>query len=61
MGIAASIALSRIFAHWTNGNVRDPWVLLAVVGVLLGAAVVASVAPALAATSIDPVHALRAE
>jgi putative ABC transport system permease protein len=61
IGIGANIALGQIFAHWTNGNVRDPWTLLAVIGILFSGAIAASVAPALAATSVDPANALRAE
>lgn len=61
IGIGANIALGQIFAHWTNGNVRDPWTLLAVIGILFSGAIAASVIPALAATSVDPANALRAE
>jgi predicted permease len=61
IGVSANIACGQIFAHWTNGNVRDPWMLLAVIGIIFWGAVSASVAPALAATSVDPAHALRAE
>jgi putative ABC transport system permease protein len=61
IGVSANIAFGQIFAHWTNGNVRDPWMLLAVIGIIFWGAVSASVAPALAATSVDPANALRAE
>jgi len=59
-GVAADLAWSRIFDQWTNANVRDPLTLASVAGVLLLAVLAASAAPALAATSIDPIHALRA-
>jgi predicted permease len=61
IGIVASLALSQIFSHWTNGNARDPRMLLANVVLLFFAASLASVGPALAATSIAPADALRAE
>ncbi len=61
IGVGANIALGQIFAHWTNSNVRDPWMQLAIIGILFSGAVAASVAPVLAATSVDPANALRAE
>ncbi|MGB6689139.1 MAG: ABC transporter permease [Terracidiphilus sp.] len=61
IGVGANIAFGQIFAHWTNGNVRDPWMLFVVSGIIFCGAVSASVAPALAATSVDPANALRAE
>ena len=61
IGIVLNLALSRVFAHWTNGNARDPEMLLAIVALLLFAAALACVRPSLAATSIAPVDALRAE
>jgi ABC-type antimicrobial peptide transport system permease subunit len=60
VGILFSLALSQVFAHWTNGNARDPQMLFTVVGVLLSAALLASVGPAVVATSIEPTKALRA-
>jgi putative ABC transport system permease protein len=61
IGVSASMVLSRVFANWTNGNVRDPAMLAAIVGILLFAAVVACVGPARTAASIDPMMALRSE
>jgi predicted permease len=61
IGIVVNLALSQIFAHWTNGNVRDPEMLIAIVVLLLAAAALASLGPALTATSIAPTDALRAE
>lgn len=61
IGVLASVALSRAFAYWTSGNVRDPEMLAAVVAVLLLAAAAASVGPALAAASVNPIEALRSE
>jgi ABC-type antimicrobial peptide transport system permease subunit len=61
IGIVLNLALSQLFAHWTNGNARDPVMLVVIVGLLLLAAALASLGPALAATSIAPADALRAE
>jgi hypothetical protein len=61
IGIVLNLALSQVFSHWTNGNARDPEMLVAIVGLLLFAAALASVGPALVATSIAPTDALRAE
>ncbi len=61
IGIALNLALSQVFAHWTNGNARDPEMLVAIVILLLVAATLASVGPALGATAIAPTDALRAE
>ena len=34
-GLTASLGLSRVFAYWTSGNVSDPIMLAAVIGILL--------------------------
>jgi predicted permease len=61
IGIAGSFALSKLLAHWTDGNVRDPLVLGAVLLIFLSVAIVASLIPALRAAGINPMQALRAE
>jgi predicted permease len=61
LGVLASMVLSRPFAYWTSGDARDPRMLAFIAGLLLLSAVVASLGPALAAASIDPAKALRAE
>ncbi|HEY1578688.1 MAG TPA: ADOP family duplicated permease [Terracidiphilus sp.] len=60
-GVAINIALSATLDRWTSGDARDPAMLLAVIGVLLAVSAAASLAPAVAATSIDPARALRSE
>ncbi len=60
-GAIANLAWSRIFAHWASGNTRDPEVFALVVIILLLALAAASLGPALAAASIDPMRALRNE
>ena len=61
IGILISLALGRAFASWTHGNVRDPQMLAASAGILFLAAILASIGPALTATSIQPMQALRKE
>jgi predicted permease len=61
VGVSISVAFSNVFSNWTNGNVRNPAMLTATVGILLFAAAVASLGPALTAASIDPMRALRSE
>jgi hypothetical protein len=56
-----SLALGRAFASWTHGNVRDPEMLAASAGILFLAAILASIGPALTATAIQPMQALRKE
>jgi predicted permease len=60
-GLAASLGFSRVFAYWTGGNVSDPMMLAVVTGILVGAVLAASAAPAWTAASIDPIEALRSE
>src|SRR5579859_378387 len=59
IGILTSLGLGRIFTSWTHGDLRDPDTLAISVAVLFLAALFASVGPALAATSIQPMQALR--
>lgn len=61
IGMLATLALSRVFADWTNGNARDPAMLLGIAGILFLAAAAASLGPVLSATAIDPARALRSE
>jgi ABC-type antimicrobial peptide transport system permease subunit len=62
LGLAASAAASRLLASLLF-EVRplDPSVLASVSVFLLAAAVVASTAPALRASRVDPMTALRSE
>jgi putative ABC transport system permease protein len=61
LGLLLTVALSQGFAHWTKGDVREPGMLAIVTIVLFVAAALASAGPALAAASIAPTDALRAE
>jgi putative ABC transport system permease protein len=61
-GLVAAIALTRVIASLLfDVKAIDPVTYIAVALGLVGAAALASVVPALQATSIDPVDALRAE
>jgi ABC-type antimicrobial peptide transport system permease subunit len=60
-GLALTLAMSTILAQWTEGNSRDPSILLA--GTLLLSLVsgMASAIPARHASEVDPMTALRCE
>jgi putative ABC transport system permease protein len=61
IGLAASLALSRLVAHWTDGNLRDPLMLGAVILIFLSVVAVASLIPARRAAWTDPMCVLRME
>ncbi len=60
-GLALSLALSTILARWSEGNVRDPVILLAGTLLLSLVAAIACAIPARHASAIDPMTALRCE
>ncbi len=60
-GLALSLALSTILAKWSEGNVRDPVILLAGTLLLSLVAAIACAIPARHASAIDPMTALRCE
>ena len=61
-GLAAAFALTRLMSSLLFGvNPVDPFTYAAVSAGLIFAAVLASYLPALRATNVDPVEALRAE
>jgi ABC-type antimicrobial peptide transport system permease subunit len=65
VGLAAGVALSLIFdklaSAWITETARDPLILGGVTLLLLAVAVIACLAPAHRAASIDPMHALRTD
>ena len=61
VGLALSIALNRIVAHWVQSSPRDPLILAAVAVLLIVIAASACMWPARRAATVDPVQALRAE
>jgi ABC-type antimicrobial peptide transport system permease subunit len=60
-GLLISIALSRLLAHWTEGTVRDPMLLMAIVLIVITATSFASLLPAWRRVRVDPAVALRHE
>ena len=62
IGLAAAFALSRVMTNLLYDiSPADPITYVAVSLVLVGVAGAASLAPALRATRVDPVTALRSE
>ncbi|MGH9466598.1 MAG: ABC transporter permease [Terriglobales bacterium] len=61
-GVVASVWLMRLLSGLLFGvSPSDPWVLAATGAVLVGIAALASLRPALVATRVDPLQALRSE
>jgi predicted permease len=60
-GLLLTVALSKLAAQIVTESSRDPLLLAGVTVVLIGAAVLASCAPARRAASTDPLEALRYE
>src|SRR5713101_5224849 len=61
VGAGLSVALGRVVGAWAGGSPRDPLTLLAAAAILVFVSVVACVAPAWRAASVNPVVALRYE
>jgi predicted permease len=61
VGLGLSVVLSRVVGSWAGGSPRDPVTLLSAALVLVLVSVVACVAPAWRAASVDPAVALRYE
>jgi len=61
VGVALSYALSRVMSSWAPQAASDPWILPGVIVLLAGTATAACLLPALRASSIDPMTALRFE
>jgi predicted permease len=61
LGLALSIGLNRIVAHWVQSSSRDPLLLITVALVLAAIALFACFWPARRAATLDPMKALRTE
>jgi len=61
LGAALSFALSRVMANWSPQAASDPVILAGVIVLLAAVATAACLLPALRASSIDPMKALRFE
>jgi predicted permease len=61
VGLALSVALDKVVAQWSIGNLSDPVVLVAVSLVLGVAAMLSAALPANRAASIQPTDALRTD
>jgi putative ABC transport system permease protein len=62
LGLGAALATTRVLTKMLfEVRPTDPLVLLGVVGLLLGAAFVAVLVPALRASRVDPLIAVRSE
>jgi len=60
-GLLLAVALNKVLAHWAAGSARDPYILLAVTGLMGVVAALACLIPARRASVIDPMTALRCE
>jgi predicted permease len=60
-GLLIFLTLHKLLAHWTQNGYSSPLILAAVVALFIICAALACTIPALRATSIDPMQALRYE
>jgi len=61
IGLALSFGLNRVIAQWVENSNHNPFLVLAGAFLLLAVAIVACLAPARRASSVDPMTALRCE
>jgi ABC-type antimicrobial peptide transport system permease subunit len=61
LGLALTVALTRVLTQWAQGNSRDPLILLAGAFLLSCVSWIACAIPAWHASKVDPMTALRCE
>ena len=60
-GLALAFALNKVMAHWAEGSVRDPLLLMGATVLLGVVAAIACAIPARRASLVDPMTALRCD
>ena len=60
-GVLLCLVFDKVASQWVTESSRDPLILGSVIVLLLAVAVMACLAPARRAASIDPMDALRHE
>jgi putative ABC transport system permease protein len=60
-GLFLNFAIAKLAEHWIGGNVRDPWMLAAIVLLAITVITAASLRPASRVAGIDPMDVLRAD
>lgn len=60
-GVVLTFTLNRIVSHWAQGNSTEPAILLEGTFILVFVSAIACAIPALRATHVDPMMALRCE
>jgi ABC-type antimicrobial peptide transport system permease subunit len=60
-GVGLCLLLDKLASYWLAESAKDPMILGGVIALLLAVSVIACVAPARRAASIDPMEAVRHE
>ena len=60
-GLALAVGMNKVLAHWAEGSVSDPLILLGVTAVMGVVAALACAIPARRASEVDPMTALRCD
>ena len=61
IGLALSVALGSVVESWAGSTPRDPLTLIAAAAILVSVSMIACIAPAWRAATVDPMVALRYE
>jgi putative ABC transport system permease protein len=60
-GLGLCMIFNRLLVRWTEANVRDPYVMMPVILLLVGVTVAAALVPACRAAATNPMNVLRGE